>query len=327
MLDVARRAGTSQPTVSLVLSGNQRARVSQRTRARVLRAAAELGYVLNEVARSLVQRRATAVGLVVPDLGNPFFADVISGAQRVVTQSGYALLLCEAREVPVSEHLQVLRARQIAGVIMDAVGAGLLDPVSLAGLSVVLIDEPVDRWLGVASDAERAGRLAAEHLLGLGHRRIGFVGPAVAAHGFRMRERGFVRVLRRAGIELPSPRLRRVDPTIAGGSDAMRSLLAQPERPTAVFCVTDQLAAGALKTCHTAGVRIPGELSLMGCDNIELAQVLTPELTTIAIPARELGARAARLLLDALDGTLPARPPRLLPVRLIKRGSTGPVPA
>lgn len=326
MTDVARRARTSQPTVSLVLSGNPRARVSERTRARVLKAAAELGYVPNEIARALVQRRATAIGLIVPELGNPFFADVISGAQRVTTETGYALLLCEAREIPIADHLNVLRARQIAGVMMDAVGAGLLDQDALAGLSVVLIDEPSQRWLGVASDAERAGRLAAEHLLGLGHRRCAFIGPAAAVHGFRMRERGFVQALRADGAPVESELWRRTDPTAAGGFAAMRALLARPGKPSAVFCATDLLAAGALRACHQAALQVPRDLSVMGCDDIELAQLLSPELTTIAVPARELGARAARLLLDALAGRQP-RAPRPLPVRLVVRGTTGPAPS
>lgn len=327
MLDVARLAGTSQPTVSLVLSGNPRARVAARTRARVLQAAAQLGYVPNEVARALVHRRATAIGLVVPALDNPFFADVVSGAQRVAAQAGYAVLLCEAREIPVAQHLDVLRARQIDGVIMDAVGAALLDPDDLTGLTVVLIDEPNARWQGVASDAERAGRLAGTHLLDLGHRELGFIGPAIPAYSFRMRERGFVQVLREADLRLTSPRLRRAEPSIQGGEGAMRALLTLRARPTAVFCATDLLALGALKACQVLGIRVPQELSLMGCDGIEMTRVVTPELTTVAVPARELGARAARLVVNAFAGRpAPEKPGRPLPVRLLARGSTGPAP-
>jgi LacI family transcriptional regulator len=186
-LDVAARAGVSQPTVSLVLSGNPQARVSARTREKVLRAAEELGYRPNVLARSLSRGRSYALGVLVPDLRNPFFAEVVSGAQRVASEEGYAVLLSEAGSTAPAHQLESLRERQIDGVMIDAVGAASLPVDALAGLNVVLIDEPSLRWPGVASDAEGAGRMAAEHLLALGHRRFGFLGPATDVHGFRMR--------------------------------------------------------------------------------------------------------------------------------------------
>ncbi|HEX2209031.1 MAG TPA: substrate-binding domain-containing protein, partial [Longimicrobium sp.] len=207
-------------------------------------------------------------------------------------------------------------------------GALALQEGALADLKVVLVDEPSERWPGVASDALGAGRLAAEHLLGLGHTRLAFAGPATDVHGLRMRERGFFQALREAGLGLPSERLRRVPPTVSGGLSAMKSLLAQPaaQRPTACFCAVDLVAAGALKACLTAGVQVPGEMSIVGCDDVELARVLTPELTTVRVPARELGARAARLLIRQLDDEAPVpRAGKPLPVKLVVRGTTGPV--
>ena len=156
--DVAKRAGVSQPTVSLVLSRNANARVSPETRARVLEAAQELGYVPNVVARSLVRNRSYAIGVIVPDLRNPFFAEVVSGAERVVSEAGYAVLLCETREIPRDRHIQALLERQVDGMMMDAIGASSLPEAMVAGVNLVLIDEPPDRWPGVASDAIGAGR-------------------------------------------------------------------------------------------------------------------------------------------------------------------------
>ncbi|HST63416.1 MAG TPA: LacI family DNA-binding transcriptional regulator [Longimicrobium sp.] len=324
--DVARQAGVSQATVSLVLGGNPRARVSASTRERVVRAAGELGYRPNIVARSLVQRKSYAIGVVVPDLSNPFFMDVVTGVQRVAAEAGYAVLPGDVRETSPARHLDALRARQVDGLILDGFGALEIPEADLADLKVVLVDEPSERFPGVASDAPEAGRLAAEHLIGHGHTRMGFIGPASDVYGFRMRERGFFQALRKAGLGLSSARLRRVQPTVAGGVAAMKALLALPaaERPTAVFCPTDLLAAGALKACLTAGMAVPGEMSIVGCDDIELARVLTPELTTIRIPARELGARAARLLIKQLDDeSWVPRPGKPLPVKLVVRGTTG----
>lgn len=321
--DVARRAGVSQATVSLVLGGNPRARVAAATRERVVRAADELGYRPNILARGLVRGRSYAIGVVVPDLSNPFFLDVVTGAQRVAAEAGYAVLPGDTRETTPARHLEMLRARLVDGVIIDGVGAAGLPGDALSDLKAVVVDEPSERWPGIASDALAAGRLAAEHLLALGHRRLAFVGPSTDVHGFRMRERGFFQALRAAGLTLTTDLLRRVTPNVAGGQRGMKALLALPERPTAVFCGNDLIAMGALKAALTAGIDVPGALSIMGCDDVEMARVVTPELTTIAIPARELGARAARLLLRQLDGEeLPLKPARALPVRLVVRGTT-----
>jgi DNA-binding LacI/PurR family transcriptional regulator len=330
--DVARRAGVSQPTVSLVLSRNANARVAPETRERVLEAARELGYVPNVVARSLVQSRSYAIGVIVPDLRNPFFAEVISGAERVVSEAGFAVLLCETREIPRDRHIQALLERQVDGIMMDAIGASSLPQEMVAGVNLVLIDEPADRWPGVASDALGAGKLAAEHLLALGHTRLGLIGPATNVHAMRMRERGFAQALAAHGIAIDSAMLRRVPATAAGGAAGMHSLLALDRAPTAVFCINDLVAAGALKVCSHDGVRVPEDISLVGCEDIELATLLTPELTTIAIPARELGARAARILLQALqeggnEHRTPPRSRRTIASRLVVRGTTAPPPA
>jgi LacI family transcriptional regulator len=321
-LDVAARAGVSQPTVSLVLSGNPQARVSARTREKVLRAAEELGYRPNVLARSLSRGRSYALGVLVPDLRNPFFAEVVSGAQRVASEEGYAVLLSEAGSTAPAHQLESLRERQIDGVMIDAVGAASLPVDALAGLNVVLIDEPSLRWPGVASDAEGAGRMAAEHLLALGHRRFGFLGPATDVHGFRMRERGFTAALRAAGITVPSEWHRRTPATVAGGRQAMQALLSSGgERPTAVFGVNDLVAIGALKACSERSILVPRDMSIAGCDDIEMARLVTPELTTVTVAARELGARAARLLLLQLAGR-PVSASRPLPVKLQARGTT-----
>jgi LacI family transcriptional regulator len=307
-----------------VLSRNPTARVAAETRERVLRAAEELGYRPNVVARSLVRRRSYAIGLVVPDLANQFFAHVVSGAERVAVDEGYAVLLCEQRETGIDRHLDALRARQVDGVILDAAGAASIPEELLDGINVALIDQPSQRWPGVASDAEGAGRAAAEHLLALGHRRIAFVGPSADVHSFRMRERGFAKARRERAVPLETELLRRAPATVAGGHAAMRALLAQPVPPTAGFFANDLLALGAYKACAQAGVSIPADVSIVGCDDIEFAQLVTPELTTVAVPARELGARAARLLLRAIDGDPmpPSQQARPLPVRLVVRGST-----
>ncbi|MEP7382136.1 MAG: LacI family DNA-binding transcriptional regulator [Gemmatimonadota bacterium] len=327
--DVAARAGVSQPTVSLVLSGNPKARVSAETRSRVIRAAEELGYRPNLLAQGLVRRRSFALGVVVPDLSNPFFAAVVSGAEKVASKAGYAVFLCETGESGAEERVAALKSRQIDGVILDAVGVSGLSAVSLSGMNVVLVDETLGDYPCVVSDAQMAGELAARHLLDLGHRRFAFIGPAIDASAFRLRERGYTRVLRSAGCPIESDALRRAGATVAGGMRGMRAILALRPRPTAVFCANDLAAIGALKACAMARVLVPRDLSIVGCDDIDLAQLVTPELTTVAIPARELGARAARLLIRQLTGELTTQPSRVgrpIAVRLVARGTSAAAP-
>ncbi len=324
MHDVAVRAGVSQPLVSQVIGGSTSVRVADATRERILRAAEELGYRPNVIARALVQSRSYSLGLIVPDLYNPFFADVVAGVDRVATEEGYAMLLCSAGTVSATRHVEALRSRQIDGIIIDAVGAASLYAAALAGVNTVLIDEPSTELLSVTSDATEAGRLAARHLLELGHTRLGVIGPAADVWAFRMRERGFLQTLRAADLRVESEHLRRANPTAAAGRAAMRALLAQRGRPSAVFCTNDLLALGALKACAELGVAVPRDISVMGCDDIETGRLVTPELSTVHVPAREMGARAARMLIRLVEGdasraTAPSKP---LAVRLVARGST-----
>ena len=323
--EVARRAGVSQPTVSLVLSRNPKARVAAETRARVIKVAQELGYRPNRLAQGLVRRRSYALGVIVPGFDNPVYTAVISGAETVAAQAGYAVLLCEARGPEAVQHLEALRDRQIDGVIIAGIAASTIPSVALDGLNVVLVNQPSERFSTVGDDSQKAGGLAAEYLLSLGHRHLAFLGPADAIPAFRLRERGFVQVLRSAGVSLSSELIHRAAPTVAGGLAGMRALLALSVRPTAVFCANDLMALGAHKACSVAGVELPKDLSLLGCDDIEMAQLVTPELSTIVVPTRELGARAVRLLLKQIDasGILPPAS-QLLAVKLVARGTTGP---
>jgi len=324
--DVAARAGVSQATVSLVFSGAATTRVSAATRERVLEAARALGYEPNAVARALAQGRTSTVGIVIPALRDPFFLDAVTGARRVLTRRGFAAIVAEAEETSAVGTIAMLRGRQIDGLLINAVGLSSVEVAALEGLRVVLIDDRSERFPGVVSDAEEAGRLVGQHLVGLGHRLVGYLGPLADAQAFRLRERGFARALREAGVLPRSEHVRRVPPTTDGGRAGMQSLLALAEPPTAIFCSNDLVALGALKTCARAGIAVPERISIVGCGDIESASLVTPELTTVNLRPQELGARAARLLLDLVDGHIPRASRKALGVDLMVRGTTAPPP-
>ena len=324
-VEVAKVAGVSQPTVSLILSQNPKARVAAETRARVLKVAEELGYRPNRLAQGLVRRRSFALGIIVPGFANPVNSAIISGAERVAAEEGYAVLLCETGDIGVGHHLKALSDRQIDGVIVAGISDTELAASDLRRLNVVLVNQESSILPSVRDDSLRAGALAAEHLSGLGHTRIAFIGPVSNASAFRLRERGFANGLREQGLDASSDYWQRAEPTVAGGLSAMAALLALPERPTAVFCANDLIAIGAHKACARAGVSLPADMSILGCDDIELGELVTPELSTISTPKRELGARAVRMLLRQLDGDgkdTPVTQP--LPVKLVQRGTTAP---
>lgn len=321
--EVARRAGVSQPTVSLVLSRNPKARVAPETRARVLKAAEELGYRPNRLAQGLVRRRSYAIGVVVPSFANPVNASIVSGVERVAAQAGYAVLLSETGEIDAAHHLTALADRQIDGVVIAGISEASLPAADLDRLNVVFVNQRSERFSTIADDSEAAGALAAQHMLALGHRRVAFIGPGSSVSTYRLRERGYARVLREAGVVPESDHWLRAEPTVAGGMQAMRALLSDARRPTAAFCANDLIALGAHKACALAGLQLPAAMSILGCDGVDLGTLVTPELSSIATPQRELGARAVRLLLRQLDAPERAAPThQTLPVKLLLRGTT-----
>jgi DNA-binding LacI/PurR family transcriptional regulator len=212
----------------------------------------------------------------------------------------------------------------VDGVIVAGIAADTLPQHELSRLNVVLINQPspANRYSTVAGDSLAAGRLAAEHLLELEHERIAFIGPPTPLPAFRLRERGFSERLREARVSPRSEYWRRAEASVAGGQAAMRALLELPEPPTAVFCVTDVIALGAHKAAAKAGVRLGAELSLLGCDDIEMNTLVSPELSSIRTPQRELGALAVRELIRQLEGDQTTPTTHILPVKLIKRGTT-----
>jgi DNA-binding LacI/PurR family transcriptional regulator len=315
---VARRAGVSQSTVSLVLSGKSAGRISARTEEAVRRAAEELGYRPNVAARALRTGAARTVGLVVTDVTHPFFGLVLRGAQRAAWRAGYAVALVDVANDPDRERasFEALRAGPVDGFLFFTV-----EPPERSGEHVVAIEVSPPGMSFVRLDTERGTDLAVGHLLELGHRRIGHLASDIDAETFQIRRERILAMLGAAGLE-PGPHAAAPFRFDAAGRAAL-ALLDAPEPPTAVYCDDDILAGGIYLAARERGLRIPDDISVVGFDDLPFARVFEPPLTTIAIDGEELGATAFEVLAALMAGE-PAPPGRILPVELVVRGSTAP---
>jgi len=321
--DVARAAGVSQATAARVLG--QYGYASADVRQRVAESAARLGYTPNQVARALVSRATHTIGLVVGDIDNPFFASAARGLSDVVERRGYTLLLANADEDPERERRAVLalRSRRVDGMVV--VPAPRADPATFGdGTPLVQLDRAVR---GVAADAvmvhNSAGAASAvEHLLALGHTRIGIVSDSPQISSSSERIAGYRRALRARGL-LDESLVSIGDPTRDGAHRAARSLLERPDRPSAVFTANNFMSHGAVLAARELGLRIPRDLALVGFDDLDWTMLIDPPLTVVSQPVGELGRVAGELLLARMDGE--DGPPRRvrLDTRLIVRGSCG----
>lgn len=328
-VDVARRVGVSQSTVSLVLSDKAEGRVSPETREAVLRACRELGYRPNAAARSLKLGRANAVAIVVPNASHPFFAPMFQGASRAARERGYAVVLVDAENSRDWQQVIVdtLGAHSLDGIVLQHAPEGL-DLMGLAG-KVALMEADAPGIPSLHLDVEGGTRAAVEHLVSLGHERIAHVAADLSIESFRIRRDAYRRTLEESGLPVPDGYEERAAGdagpfTVEGGRAAVLRLLALPEPPTAIFCSDDLFAVGAYKAAREVGLRIPQDLSVVGFDDLAVATMVEPELTSVRIPPEEMGAGAVTLLLDHLEGGSADGPAAKIPLELVVRGSTAP---
>ncbi|MEV2245797.1 LacI family DNA-binding transcriptional regulator [Streptomyces sp. NPDC049970] len=325
--DVARAAGVSQATVSLVLGDKWRGRVSAATADRVRDSARELGYRPNLAARSLRLGRTRTALLVVPALTNEFFARVYTGAAAVAAEHDFGVVLYPSPDGagPARDPFASARAA-LDGVIASSMATGTLGALRAAELPLVMLDsDPEDQGAAARVNLDIADgmRQVTEHLLGLGHRRIVHLASAVDTWTFAVRARALEDAVR----EVPGAALRTVTSALgvrAGREAAEAVLTSSGPLPTAIVCDDDILAAGACKAVRRRGLRVPDDISVTGFDDLALATAVEPELTTVRLPAEQVGRRGMSALLAVLDGR--HAEDRDIQVSLVVRGSTAPPP-
>lgn len=327
--DVARAAHVHPSTVSRALNGGPGVTLRPETRARVLAAASRLGYRPSGVARSLRLRRTLTLGMLVPDIANPFFPRVIKGAEEAARERGYSLVLCDTADLPEreAEYLRVLREREVDGLLIASsrMADATIGALRAEGFPFVLVNRGARTSddLAVLVDNEAGIAEAVAHLAALGHRRVAHLaGPQTTTTGVE-RADGFRAAVRAHGLD-PDPAL--VVEVAAfdegAGRRQARAVLALDRRPTAIVAANDLIAIGALRAAREAGLRVPRDLSLVGFNDIPDAELIEPPLTTVRVPQEEMGARAAALLVARLAGDEIREPRIVLPARLVVRSST-----
>jgi LacI family transcriptional regulator len=322
--EVARLAGVSTATVSRVLSKPDVVRSN--TKEQVMAAVRQLDYQPDAAARALASGRTHTVGCVIPTLDHAIFARSTQAMQTTLAQAGYQLLVASHEYDPATE-FEVVRALQQRGVDSLVLVGTDHAPRLWKALSVwrkpTLLTWSCDpRLPSLGFDNAGAARMATQHLLGLGHRRIGVI-SGLTAHNDRARSRidGVRQALTQLKLTLPPSLVTEQAFNLEGGRLGLRKLMSARQPPTAIFCGNDLLAVGALLEAQRMNLKVPEHLSICGIDNLEIAEAINPGLTTVSLPTQDLGRIAAQYMLSAISGEVIAAQ-SLLPFELVVRGST-----
>lgn len=330
--DVARLAGVSVSTVSRILSAADGADIpfADSTQARVRSAAIRLGYRPSKLARGLVGSRTGMIGLVVPSLEDSFFPGITAALQKRLNQSGYSVFLVSTEQRSDIEQASIedFLSWRVDGLVVSP-AQNVPDARSFwelwrIGVPFVLMDRFFldTPFHSVTTDDQTGGRIATEHLLSLGRRRIAWVGGLPTVSTSRLRHLGYLDALSESGIDPPADYALRCEPTISGGQNLVQRIMALKPRPDALFCSTDMVAIGVIDECLRLGIRVPDDLAVVGYADLDLSGFTRVPLTTVRQPRADIGRLAAELLIDRIARKHIAERQIVLPVELVLREST-----
>ena len=331
--DVADLAGVSRASVSYVLSGDdsRRRRVSEATQQRVWDAAQRLGYQPNVLARGLRAGNSHSIGLLIPDMDNPYYLSIVQGAEEEALTRGYDLTVANAALDPERERrcLRSVLQRRLDGLIVlptyEDVFTEEIARRAIGSSTLVF----VGRWEGLDSVEPNTwcgAEALVQYILGLGHRRIGIIDGVAVRGGARDRVLTYLAAIHKAGLSIAPELVRHVGPNMNDGYEATLALLDLPEPPTAILAINDLLAIGALRGIQERGLRVPQDISIAGFDNIQISAYLYPPLTTVDMHGHEIGRRAAQLVFERLCCRAVASKQEQVRSDLLIRASTASVP-
>lgn len=300
---VAREAGVSIATVSKVI--NRTGSISEQTRKKVLEAMNKLDYHRDAAAASLRGKRTKVVGLLVPDVSNPFYADIVRSIEDRSRELGFTVMICNTDNEAEKEKMYVslLISQRIDGLVVASAfrSTGLLEELMGQGIPIVLIASEIPKLSinTVTVDDYKGGYLAASYLLSLGHRKMAIIAENIRSNKPRMA--AFKDAMQEAGLRLPDSYVIQTEARVQKGYESAKQLFSLQERPTAIFACNDLLAAGVMQAAKEAGVNIPQDLSVVGFDNTVFSTTTSPMLTTVSQPIKEMGAKVVELLVEEME--------------------------
>jgi LacI family transcriptional regulator len=327
--DIADRIGVARSTVDRAIHGREG--IDPSLKAEILRVAEEMKYRPNILARGLKTNRSSLLGVVVPAIAMSFYADVIQGVQDVASEHGYSLILCTIpAEKYLEQHLSVLQDKRVDGVLISTVAPledlRLYHDLINNGTPIVSVSYRVNDLAipTVTADNVNGGYLATMHLIDAGHTRVGYVGFNFDSSQGVDRYEGYIKALHEAGISHDKTHVH-LTPKVSiqdiEHNEYLRELMLSPQRPTAIFAGTDFIAIGLTRLLKKIGLSVPEDVSIVGFNDILASSLVTPALTTISHPKRELGAAACEMLMESMAGNRPED--RVLDVELVIRESVG----
>ena len=322
--EVARRAKVSTATVSRTINGSDK--VTPETKERVQRAIEELGFYPNTWARALGSGRSSLYGLIISDITNPFFPELVKSFEDIAVQNGQEVLVANTNYDP--ERMQICVSRMLqrkvdgVAIMTSEMDARLITEFQSRDIPLVFLDTGTSEKLtsNIVLDYATGVDAAVEHLVGLGHTEIGFISGPMMLRSARVRREAFIRCLQKRGIG--AERIEEGNHQVDGGHDAMARMRARPDRPTAVLASNDMTAIGALGAIHERGVRVPEEISIVGFDDIQISAFTHPALTTVRLSRDEIARVAFRALYSSRQEGGKGTEYSVRPVLVVRR-STG----
>ena len=322
--DVAQLAGVAVSTASIALNGKDK--VSEETKRKVMEAAKELNYQKNGAAMDLKRNNTKTIALILMDLSGPFYSELIKGVQEVSLANGYDLIACSSLGGHDSTAIKFLREKRVDGVIILAhnVSDDIIQLSSRAGFPIVLLDRHLEGnyLLNVQVDNEQGGYMATKHLIERGHKKIAYISGSKFSHDNEMRFKGYKRAIADHNITYTEKWNISGNFTREGGYLATKTLVAQGDLPTALFYANDEMAIGGMKALEEKGINIPNDICVIGFDDIQIAEYVSPPLTTVRQPKYEMGTLAAHILFQSMDGELKQKDYKLS-TELVIRASCG----
>jgi LacI family transcriptional regulator len=334
--DVAEAAGVSVATVSRALSADSASfQIRPETRQHVLETSAALGYRPNDLARALLQQRTSVIGVIVPDISNPFYPSVVRGIEDVAAAAGYRMVLCNTDREPdrLNKYLETLVDSRVDGVLIAGGAADETIDVNILSqyhTKVVVVGRHDVACPSVQLDNVAAGEAITGHLIGLGHRRIALITGPSASRTMRDREEGYRRALKSHRIDLDETLVRAGELDENSGYHNASALAGMDRPPTGIVTVNDRMALGVLAALHDGEISVPGRMSVTGFDDVSFTSFVRPKLTTVSVPTYRIGTTAAELLIARLRSDLSENddpePVVLLPTEVVIRDSCAPPP-